>query len=264
MPTTSGYSAVPTAEVISLASKKGDPELGPELVGGDASVVAVGTRRGASVATLIGVAAPMLGIVTSNALYSSPLPEALAKQEEGNLGEMNPLPTAFVVLSTISWVGYSLSIKNPYILASNLPGCVAAVAALVTLLPLTHGSDSLATVQHTLIGGTLCNLCLWSYLIFSGMSPEARSQALGRYATALCIVLFASPLSTIQTVLETRDSNSILATMTIAQCANCALWSVYGLWAAKDVYVYGPNLTGLALGLTQLALKLAFPSKAKS
>lgn len=193
----------------------------------------------------------------------SPLPAVLAREREGSLGDLNPIPTALVVLSTISWMGYALSVQNPYILASNLPGCVAAALALVTLLPLMRGHPSLATFKKTIVGGTLCNLCLWSYLIFSGMSPEARSQALGRYATALCIVLFASPLSTIQTVLKTRDSSSILATMTIAQCANCALWSVYGLWAAKDVYVYGPNLTGLALGLTQLALKLAFPSKAK-
>lgn len=52
----------------------------------------------------------------------------------------------------------------------------------------------------------------------------------------------------------------ILGAFTAAQVANCALWSAYGLFAAKDVYVYGPNLTGLALGLTQLFLKVVFPS----
>lgn len=39
-----------------------------------------------------------------------------------------------------------------------------------------------------------------------------------------------------------------------------ALWSLYGL-AIQDKFVYGPNLTGLGLGLIQLALKLVFPSK---
>lgn len=35
----------------------------------------------------------------------------------------------------------------------------------------------------------------------------------------------------------------------------------YGWFATKDIFVWGPNLTGLMLGLAQLALKLAFPSK---
>ena len=32
--------------------------------------------------------------------------------------------------------------------------------------------------------------------------------------------------------------------------------------AAKDIFVYGPNGVGLALGIVQLTLKLLFPSKA--
>ena len=54
---------------------------------------------------------------------------------------------------------------------------------------------------------------------------------------------------------------SILAPLTVSQCANCLLWTSYGVFAAKDVFVWGPNGVGLALGLAQLALKLCFPSK---
>lgn len=41
-----------------------------------------------------------------------------------------------------------------------------------------------------------------------------------------------------------------------------ALWTTYGVFAAKDIFVWGPNGTGLILGLVQLALKLVYPSKA--
>ena len=37
------------------------------------------------------------------------------------------------------------------------------------------------------------------------------------------------------------------------------MWTVYGL-SIGDVWVYGPNGTGLALGLAQLLLKLLYPS----
>ena len=45
------------------------------------------------------------------------------------------------------------------------------------------------------------------------------------------------------------------------RCANCLMWSTYGVFAARDIFVWGPNGTGLVLGLMQLALKLLYPSK---
>ena len=74
------------------------------------------------------------------------------------------------------------------------------------------------------------------------------------------LLLFASPLSTIAEVLKTRDASSILAPLTLSQVANCALWTAYGIFAARDIFVWVPNGTGLVLGLIQLALKLLFPS----
>jgi solute carrier family 50 protein (sugar transporter) len=61
-------------------------------------------------------------------------------------------------------------------------------------------------------------------------------------------------------VIATRNSASIYAPLTAAQVANCFMWTVYG-FAVGDVWVFGPNSTGLALGMIQLTLKLTFPSK---
>ena len=72
--------------------------------------------------------------------------------------------------------------------------------------------------------------------------------------------LAASPLSTIKTVVAKRNAASIYAPLTAAQCANCGLWTLYGAFGCKDVFVWGPNGIGLALGFTQIVLKVAFPS----
>lgn len=37
-----------------------------------------------------------------------------------------------------------------------------------------------------------------------------------------------------------------------------------GIFAARDVFVYGPNGIGLILGLIQLTLKLLYPSKVEA
>jgi len=207
---------------------------------------------------------PIVGLFTSNALYFSPIPAVLERLKEGSLGSLNPIPTACILLSTIAWLMYAFSVPNPWVVASNLPGACAAIAAMTMTLPLMKGSKQLLAVQSTLVGGTLINLSLWSYLIFSGMAPAARSRMLGLYASAFFIILAASPLSTIQKVVATKDSASIYAPMTVAQCVNSGLWSVYGFFGAKDVFVWGPNVTGLGLGLLQLLLKLVFPSSSEA
>ena len=109
----------------------------------------------------------------------------------------------------------------------------------------------------------MATLGLWSWLVFSGTAAAMRASAIGYLASATFVILAASPLSTIKTVVASRDSESIYLPLTLAQCANTLLWTVYGVFAAKDIFVYGPNGIGLGLGLTQVLLKLLFPSKKK-
>jgi len=66
-------------------------------------------------------------------------------------------------------------------------------------------------------------------------------EALGVYASSLFVILSGSPLSTIRTVLRTKDSQTILGQMTAAQCVNTGLWTAYGL-AVRDHFVWGPNI----------------------
>ena len=242
-----------------------------------------------SLAQAFSVYAPAAGILTSNALYISALPEVLRARSSGSLGAFNPLPSTIMVLSVLLWLNYALVVSNPWVLWSNLPGAVSVLLTFVVMLPLM-GNDhkDLAACQVTppppthrtctssapctsaplpsacqlsLVGGVMATLGLWSWLVFSGAAAAMRASAIGYLASATFVILAASPLSTIKTVVASRDSESIYLPLTLAQCANTLLWTVYGVFAAKDIFVYGPNGIGLGLGLTQVLLKLLFPSK---
>jgi hypothetical protein len=240
---------------------------------------------------------PLAGVFTSNALFMAPFTAVLARVQAKSLGKLNPLPVGMTVLSSWAWLQYGLSVPDPYIVAGNLPALTAAVYGLLLMLPLMHEArhaPALQMVVRVFVGGCFVAFSLWAYLIFARVDSAQRSSTLGSYATVIFIVcthgshsarshshvhtashrvttdgdgigacsqvLAASPLSSMRTVLATRDASSIYAPMTAAQCVNCMLWTVYGLAAAHDVFVWGPNLTGLVLGLMQLALKLCFPS----
>ena len=208
---------------------------------------------------LISSLIPRLGVITSTLLYFSPMAAVRAASRDGSLGDLNPIPLALMAVASMCWLVYGLSIRNPFVALSNLPGCVAAIWYSTAVLPLLKGSQ-LKTMQNTVVALSAMVVSLWTYLSLSN-TPIAQVQSmLGLFASGLFIVLSGSPLSTIKTVLSTRNAGSILSSLTIAQVTNTALWSAYG-FAIGDKFVYGPNLAGLGFGLVQLVLKLLFASK---
>lgn len=78
-----------------------------------------------------------------------------------------------------------------------------------------------------------------------GFSSMLRSgvivRSLGLYAASLFLILSATPLTTIRTIIRTKNSRTILGALTAAQCVNTGLWTAYGL-AVNDYFVWGPNI----------------------
>jgi solute carrier family 50 protein (sugar transporter) len=211
--------------------------------------------------TLITSIIPRLGIITSTLLYFSPMSAVHAASKAHVLGELNPTPLALMSVASLCWLVYGLSIRNPFVTLSNLPGYIASIWYVVSVLPLLveEQSQLLESMQYIIVCLSAITVSLWTYLSLSNKSLVNVQSILGIYASGLFVILSGSPLSTINTVLSTRNAGSILLSLTLAQVTNTALWSVYGL-AIKDKFVYGPNMVGLGFGLIQLLLKLAFPS----
>jgi len=171
---------------------------------------------------------PVLGVVLSNALYFSPAPAVVRAASVGNLGSLNPIPLALMVVSTFAWMCYAFAVPNGFIVASNLPGAVAAVGFVATTLPLIPADavSTRRTVGIALTGGALVSLLLWTYLTFAHVDHDTLVFVLGAHGSAICVLLFASPLSTLKEVLVTANAVSIYGPLTAAQCTNCAMWTI--------------------------------------
>ncbi len=206
---------------------------------------------------------PVLGVILSNALYLSGVPAVYRAHQAGSVGSLNVLPQALMCLSTIAWISYALAVPDAYIVCSNLPGAIGAVWFITVLLPIIPRDRDRTAVQGVLTLGAAAQLMLWTVLVLSGVSHATRLYALGSWGSIICIGLFASPLSTVRTIMRTSNAASIYAPLTATQCANCLMWTIYGS-SIGDMWVWGPNSAGLALGLAQLALKLSYPSSPQS
>jgi len=73
----------------------------------------------------------------------------------------------------------------------------------------------------------------------------------------LCF-FYGGPLSTIATVLKTRNTTSIHIWTMTTNTANGAFWTAYGI-AVQDYFISIPNGIGVLLGLVQGALVFLFP-----
>lgn len=77
---------------------------------------------------------PKLGVVTSTALYFSPLMAVLNAKMSGDIGDLNPIPLTIMAISSVCWLAYGLSIQDPYVTISNVPGAVATIWYIVGVL----------------------------------------------------------------------------------------------------------------------------------
>ena len=220
--------------------------------------------------TIADTICPKLGLLTALFLFLSPLQAVRETVKVGELCNLNPLPISFMAILSSSWMVYGLMINDIYVALSNVPGAILSVSYAIFLLPVlgnsAWGDDSkksireLRRMQTVLLGGAGVSFGLWTWLrFFSNMTSSAAATVLGLWASAFTVVLFGSPLTTLQSVLRTRNSASILFRLALAQTTNAALWTAYGI-VKNQPFVYAPNGIGLLLGLIQLTVRTIIPA----
>lgn len=91
---------------------------------------------------------------------------------------------------------------------------------------------------------------------------------IGYTGCVLAVVLMASPLATISTVLRTKSTAAMPFVTSLATFFNASAWTAYGSFVAHDPIIVVPNALGLAASLVQLSLFARFgihsPSSSKS
>ena len=90
---------------------------------------------------------------------------------------------------------------------------------------------------------------------------EVAQKVIGPIGIALTVGMFASPLSAIKTVVETKSSSSIPLPFTLASLVNCFCWTTAGLFKYKDPNIIIPNSLGLLCSMIQAALKIIYKDK---
>jgi len=109
----------------------------------------------------------------------------------------------------------------------------------------------------------LLNVVVWLAIVAlisftSAFSDRTNELIVGIAVNLNLVVFYGAPLSTIWTVLSTRDSASIHVPTMLTNTFNGCFWGIYGV-AILDFFLAVPNLLGAGLGVVQIVLCVLFP-----
>jgi solute carrier family 50 protein (sugar transporter) len=173
-----------------------------------------------------------------------------------NVGSLPLLPYSTMVSSAFLWLTYGILLNESKIWSSNGIGLVLGAYYFYEFLQ--HCPKSSPTLPGRKEHHVQLVAAVLATTVIATQTLNRPAVWIGRVAVAFCIILFASPLAALQTVIQQKSARAIPLPFTIASVANCFLWSVVGLFEMHDVNVYLPNLLGLSCGLAQVALKIHY------
>mmetsp|Transcript_37545 Transcript_37545/g.120455 ORF Transcript_37545/g.120455 Transcript_37545/m.120455 type:complete len:262 (-) Transcript_37545:531-1316(-) len=212
--------------------------------------------RGGGASAWATTVAPSLGAVVANGMFLSSLPAVLAARKSRALGDLNPVPWAFIVANCLAWLHYSYAVSNPYAFFSNCFGAVLGLFYVTTGVAL--GTDAQRKSLERIVLFFAAVHLATSFFSTFWLSTVAQRQLLTGYvANVILVIFYGAPLSTLAQVLKTKSAASIYAPLSLLSGINGALWVTYGL-AVNDLFIAVPNAAGLLLSLVQLSFKAIF------
>jgi solute carrier family 50 protein (sugar transporter) len=103
-----------------------------------------------------------------------------------------------------------------------------------------------------------------SLVTFAGsFSDSVKENIVGAIVIGNLLFFYGAPLSTIATVLKTRNTRTIHVPTMITSTANGTFWCAFGI-AVQDYLIAGPNGVGAFLGGIQIVLYVLFPHGGRS
>lgn len=195
--------------------------------------------------------APMAAIV----VFMAPLPTIQNIRRDKTVGNLPLLPYTSMISSSFLWMVYGLLLSNAQLVVPNFVGFLLGLYYVTSFIP--YAPSSAPTLPGSVKLHVQVVATMGFLTILLAVSPLPIT-IVGNLGVVVCMIMFASPLAALQTVVRTRSAAAIPLPFTVASTTNCFLWSVSGWFDLKDPNVYVPNLVALAFSLLQIVLKLYY------
>eukprot|EP00581_Thalassiosira_minuscula_P011223 CAMPEP_0183722960 /NCGR_PEP_ID=MMETSP0737-20130205/14741_1 /TAXON_ID=385413 /ORGANISM="Thalassiosira miniscula, Strain CCMP1093" /LENGTH=236 /DNA_ID=CAMNT_0025953207 /DNA_START=373 /DNA_END=1083 /DNA_ORIENTATION=- len=121
-------------------------------------------------------------------------------------------------------------------------------------------AEAPAPHEKVVVGVVTIWLAVISLLSFLKLNIEQWKLAVGLIVNINLCFFYGAPLSTIFTVLKTRDSSSIHRWTMLTNTMNACFWTAFG-FGIMDWFIIVPNGLGAILSFIQIFLRIVVPSR---
>lgn len=167
--------------------------------------------------------------------------------------EFESLPYICTLLNSCLWTYYGVTKPGAILVATvNAFGTVVEIVYILLFLvfatPHKRGRTWVGVIVLNVgfFGGAL----VVTNLVLQG---EKKISGIGFLCAAFNIVMYASPLSAMKTVVRKKSVEYMPFLLSFALLINGGIWALYGL-LVHDWFIGIPNGTGFVLGVIQLVL----------
>jgi solute carrier family 50 protein (sugar transporter) len=186
---------------------------------------------------------PYAGPTFALALQASSIKCALDILQQKDTKSLSSLPFASLVANSVIWTYYGI-LKSDISLI--VPNGVGILSGLFCLVVFNMYSKSANTAVNTVLSG-LCGVS--SLLLFNKQTGQ-----LGLIGCCLSVILLASPLATLGTVIREKSTAALPFPVSLAGWLNAIAWTLYGWITIHDPMVWGPSAIGTLLTSFQMML----------
>ncbi|XWS37466.1 hypothetical protein CRYUN_Cryun19dG0045400 [Craigia yunnanensis] len=201
--------------------------------------------------TIVGI----IGNVISLFLFLSPVPTFVKIWKAKSVQEFKPDPYVATVLNCMMWVFYGLPIVHPdslLIITINGIGLFIELIYVTIFLIFSQGKKRRKILIYLLIEVIFMAIVIFITLFFLH-TTERRSMFIGIMAVIFNIGMYASPLTVMRMVIQTKSVKYMPFSLSLFNFLNGVIWVIYAI-LIFDPYVLIPNGLGSLSGLVQLIL----------
>ncbi|XP_065863679.1 bidirectional sugar transporter SWEET17 [Euphorbia lathyris] len=199
----------------------------------------------------------VIGNVISVLMFLAPVNTFWRIVENRSTEEFESLPYVCTLLNAALWTYYGIIKPGAYLVAT-VNGFGILVELVYVSLFLIYASPKMKVKTGITIAlldvGFLVAAVLVTRLALVG---DVRINATGFICAGLNIIMYASPLAAMKTVVTTKSVEFMPFLLSFFFFLNGAIWTFYAFLTA-DVFLGVPNGVGFVLGIAQIVLYLIY------
>ncbi|XVF06015.1 hypothetical protein REPUB_Repub06bG0011700 [Reevesia pubescens] len=213
----------------------------------------------ASLSFIIGI----IGNIISILVFASPIKTFRGVVKKKSTENYKGVPYITTLLSTSLWTFYGI-INPDGLLIMTVNGAGAVFQLIYVILFIMYAPKEKKVKTAKLVA--VLNVGFLGAVIavtLLAMHGKMRLTFVGILCAGLTIGMYASPLSAMRMVIQTRSVEYMPFFLSFFLFLNAGVWSAYAM-LVKDIYIGVPNAIGFVLGSAQLILYVIYKNKSVS